>query len=117
MSAAGIDLDFEQGELAEGRVQAAKDRVVRDGVAAAGATRGHAGAAYAVAADAGGNCSAIFLQRSVHESNVSFLDFAAGKLGSQLAMGFIVFRHDDQAAGFLIETVDNARTHFSSDGG
>src|SRR5690242_7595498 len=50
MSASGIDLQFEQTELAEGGIKFLADGVVGDGFAPSAAPGGHAGSAHNVAA-------------------------------------------------------------------
>src|ERR1700690_1561035 len=55
VSAAGVDIYCEKGELAEIGFEAALDDVVGDGFAASAAAGGHADAADGVAADGGGD--------------------------------------------------------------
>ena len=116
MRAAGIDFHFDQRELAKGSVQATDDAVVRDGFAASRAARGHPDAADRVAADRRVDGSAIFLRPAVHQRDISLLHFALGKLLGQLAMRFVVFRYDDQSAGFFVEAVDDARPQLPAHG-
>src|ERR1039457_6553352 len=72
MSPAGINLHFDQRELAKRSIQAPDHVVVRDRVAPSGSPRRHPYAAPPVAADAGRDGSAIFLQPPVHQRNVIF---------------------------------------------
>ena len=62
--------------------------------------RGIVGAAHAIAAD---------------EGEVEFVHIAAGELPGEREMGFIVLRHDEAAAGVLVEPVDNARPRHTTD--
>src|SRR5450755_3739582 len=70
---AGIDLYFNQRELAEGGFKAADDGVVGDSLAPATSARGHADAADRIAADAGGDGRAILFRPTMDQGNVSLL--------------------------------------------
>ncbi len=50
----------------------------------------------------------------MHERNVALLDLAAGKLLGQLAVCDVVLGDDNQAAGFLVQTVHDAGTHLAA---
>lgn len=114
MRSASINLHFDPGELAKNRVESTDYTIVRDGVAPIGSPRGHSNTANAVAADAGGNRSAILLRPAVYQREVGFLDLAAGKLRGQLAVRLVVFRDYDQPAGLFVEAVNDARAHLAA---
>src|SRR4030095_15468684 len=76
VSAPGVDLEFQQRELAVGRVDSAADLVVRDCLAPAEAAGGHAGAAHGVAADSRVNGSPFGFQRAMHKGNIGFLNLS-----------------------------------------
>src|ERR1700676_2492890 len=116
MRPAGIDLHLDQRELAKGRVQPTDYAVVRDRIAPARSSRRHPYAPQPVAADAGRNRPSILLYPSMHQRNISFLDLAPGKLGRQLAMRFIIFRHYDQPAGLFVQPMHNPRSHLPAQG-
>ncbi len=91
VSAAGIDPQFEQRELAKFGIDSPLYRVMRYSFASTLAASCHSRAADAIAADAAGNRPAILFHPSVDERDVGLLHQAPGKLRSQLAMRFVVF--------------------------
>src|SRR5690348_17211185 len=115
MSASSVDFDFDQRELAVGRIDAAGYLVVGDGLAASGVARSHAGAASAIATDARRDGSRVLLDPAVDQRDVFLRDFAARELIGELAMGFVVLGDYDQAAGFLVEAMDDAGAHLAAD--
>src|SRR5438445_6128928 len=112
--APSVNLHFEQCELAKGGIQTAHDTIMGDGLASARQAGGHARAAHPVTADALRNRSPILLEPAVHEGDIGFLDFAASELGSKFAVGVIVLRDHDDAAGLFVEAMDDAGTQVSS---
>src|SRR5579872_6669645 len=95
MGAPGIDLDFDQRELAVGRIDSAKYLVVRDSFTSTGVTRCHADTANAVAANACRDRARLLFYPTVNQGNVLLLYFALGKLLSEFAMRFIILRDDN----------------------
>src|SRR5579872_2426495 len=116
MGAPGIDLDFDQRELAVGGIDPAKYMVVRKRVPSAGMARCHADAANTVTTNGGGDRARVFLHPAVNQGNVFLLYFALGKLLSEFAMRFVILGDDNQPAGFLVETMDDAGAHLSANG-
>src|SRR5579862_4929850 len=114
MGTSGVDPHFDECELAIGRIDSAKNVVVRDSFAAAGLTGRHADAANAVAADAGRDSAGLFLDPSMDQGNVFLFYFSFGELLGEFAMGFVILRDHDEAAGFFIETMNNAWAHLSA---
>ncbi len=106
---ARFDADADQGELAEARVEAANDFVVRDGgTGVFGRAGGHAGAAHRIAADGSGDGSLLALDCALHECDIGLADLTRGKKFGERGVGGVVFGDDDEAAGVLVEAMDNA---------
>ena len=61
--------------------------------------------------------AARFPRDAGHQREINFLHRARGKLPGKIAMGRIVFGHDQAAAGFLVEAMNDARTFFPADAG
>ncbi len=114
MGAAGFDVNFEQAEFTVGSVAAFKHAPVRDSVAAVGAARRHPHAANDVAGDGQVDRAGVFLHPAVHECEVNLAQAAAGKHLAQLAMGAVVLGDDDEAAGSLVEAVNDAGAQVAS---
>src|SRR5581483_2344831 len=117
VSASCINGDVEQGKFPPRRIDTLTNAVMADGFTALEAARGHASATNAVATDGGIDGSGILLEPAVREGNVGLLHLAAGELRGQFAMGDIVFRHDDQTACFLVETVNDDRPESAAHAG
>lgn len=115
--ASGFNAHADEGELAKAGCEAADHFVVRDGVAGVfGWSGGHAGAAEGVAADSGRNGSLLTLDVAVHERNVSLADLARGEEFGEGCVGLVVFGDDDEAAGFLVEAMDDAGAKLAAGG-
>ena len=82
-----------------------------------GAAGGHAGAADEVAGDREGDGGVIFFEVAVDEGEVGFGDLAAGEHLAELAVGAVVFGDEDEAAGLLVEAVDDAGAEVAADVG
>jgi hypothetical protein len=108
VGAAGFDADFDEGEGAVGAGDPFEDVEVGDGGAAVGAAGGHAGAADEVAGDGEGDGDVVFFQVAVEEGEVGLGDLALGEHFAKLAVGAVVFGDEDEAAGLLIEAMDDA---------
>src|SRR5439155_3329001 len=117
VSAAGIDPQFEQRELAKFGIDPPLYRVVRYGFASAGAASCHSRAADAVAADAAGNRAAVLFHPSVDERDVGLLHQPSSELRGQFAMRFVVFGDQNYSACGFVKAMNNARAEFASDGG
>lgn len=87
---------------------------MRDRLASARTPRGHANTPDLIPANARANGSTILLRPSVDECDVGLLYVAARELGSQLAVSFVILGHHDQAAGFFVEAMHNARAQLSA---
>src|SRR5215467_527457 len=114
MGAAGLDLQFEQRKFAVGRIETALNFVVSDRFSTAARARGHAGTVDKVSADGSCNRPFFLLGPAVDQGDVGLLDLPAGELGCELAMGKIVFGHDDETARVLVQPMDNARPRFAT---
>ena len=117
VGAAGFDAVFDQGEGAIGCCQALEDVEVGDGSPSVRAAGGHAGAADEVAGDRKGDGGVVFLEVAVEESEVGLGDLAAGEHLAEFAVGAVVLGDEDEAAGLLVEAVDDARTEVAAGGG
>src|SRR2546426_4965223 len=95
VSAAGIDPQFEQRELAKFGIDSPLHRVMRYSFASTRAASCHSRTADAIAADAAGNRAAVLFNPSVDERDVGLLHLTPGKLHCQLAMRFIVFGYQN----------------------
>lgn len=120
VGATGLDANFDQGEVAvERRVNALENLYVGDGRPYAftvrGAAGGHASAPDEIAADGKPDGDVVFGKATVDESDVGLFKLAPGKHLAELAVGAIVFRDDDDAAGLLVEAMDDARSQIAAD--
>ncbi len=50
----------------------------------------------------------------MHQRNVSFLDLSFGKLLRQLAVGYVILGNNDEAAGLLVQPVNDAGPQFAA---
>ena len=50
----------------------------------------------------------------MHQPEITLADLAARKLLAQFAMHHVVLGHDEQAAGVLVEPVDDSRTQIAA---
>src|SRR6266446_10365217 len=98
MRPASVDLQLEQGELAEPRVDPSFHCVVRDGFAPARSPGGHACPTYAVAADTAVNRAPIQFYPALDQRDIRLLHLPARKLRCQFAVCRIVLCYDDQPA-------------------
>src|SRR5262249_13824105 len=108
VGAASLDVNIDQRELAERRVDASPHLVMRHRGASFAALGGHTCAAYRIAADGGVDGAAVFRRPTVYQGDVPLLHFASGKLQGQLAMDRVVLGYDDQATGFLVEAMNDS---------
>jgi hypothetical protein len=74
----------------------------------------HARAVDIVARDRGGDAAGIGRDRAVDEGQINFFGRAGGELSGQVAMSGVGFGHQQHAAGFAIQPVDDAGTQFSA---
>ena len=109
MSTAGFNAYAHQGELAESGVEATHYFVMRDsGAGVVSGTRGHSGAANGVTTDGGIDRSLLSLDGAVHQCDVGLADLTRGKEIGERGVGGVVLGNDDEAAGVLVEAVDDA---------
>src|SRR5437764_5107443 len=80
VGAPGIDLHFQQTELAIRRFDSLLHRVMRNRLSPGRSSRGHADAPHSIAADARVNGAAILLRPTMDQCDVGFLDLAPGEL-------------------------------------
>ncbi len=80
MSAAGLDADVHQRELAERRRYALANFIMRDGCAASAAAGCHANAPHHIAADLGIDGAAVFRWPAMHQRHVALLHLPPGEL-------------------------------------
>src|SRR5580658_6887264 len=112
--ASGLDVDLQQREPAMSTVDALDDAPVRDGVAAAGASSGHACAAHDVAADGKMDRAFVTLDVAMHERDVDLAQVARGEVLRERAMRDVVLGDDNEPAGLLVETVHDAGTQLTT---
>ncbi len=118
VGAAGLDADLDEGEGAVGGGEALEDGDVRDGGAAVGAAGGHAGAADEVAGDGEVDGDVVLGDVAVDEGEVGLVrPGGAGEHLAELAVGAVVLGDDDEAAGLLVEAVDDAGAEVAADVG
>ena len=120
VGAAGFDADFDEGEGAVGSGDAFEDFDVGDGGAAPSVRRaagGHADAADEVAGDGEVDGGVVFGDVAVDEGDVGFGDLALGEHLAELAVGAVVLGDEDDAAGLLVEAVDDAGAEVAADVG
>ncbi len=75
----------------------------------------HAGAADEIAADGKIDSDRVARDRAMDESEIGLLQLAAGEHLAQLAVGAVVLGNHDDAAGLLVEAMDDAGTKIASD--
>src|SRR5581483_32826 len=114
MSAAGINLHVQQREFPVLRINALADSVMGNSFASALAARGHTGPANAIAADAAGYRPTILLHGSVNQGNIGFVYLATAELSSEFAMCHFILGHNNEAAGFFVEAMNDSRAQFAS---
>ena len=88
-----------------------------DGGATVGASCGHAGAADEVAGNGEIDGGVVFFEVAVEEGDVGLGDLAAGEHLAEFAVGAVVFGDEDEAAGELVEAVDDAGAQVAADVG
>jgi hypothetical protein len=115
VGAAGLDVDLDEGEGAEGSGETLDDMEVGDGGAAVSAASGHAGAADEVAGDGEADGGVVFFDMAVEEGDVSFGDLTAGEHVAEFAVSAVVFGDEDEAAGELVEAMDDAGAEVAAD--
>jgi hypothetical protein len=108
VGAAGFDADFDEREGTVRGGEAFEYVEVGDGGASVLAASGHAGAAEEVAGDGEGDGGRVFFEVAVEEGEVGLGDLALGEHLAELAVGTVVFGDEDEAAGLLVETMDDA---------
>src|SRR5450759_4868641 len=108
VSAAGLDTDIHQRELAKWRGYALANFIMSNRRATSAAAGGHANAPHHIAADLGIDGAAVFSRPAMHQRHVTLLHLAPRELLAQLAMGHVVLGDDDQPAGVLVETVHDS---------
>ena len=112
MGAARVQLRLHQRggiqplEHAPARVRRATGMVVADG---------HAFAMRRMPRNGGTDFTRFTREFAAHDGDVDFFDLPSGKLGGKRHVRFIIFGHDQAAAGFLVEPVDNARARDAAD--
>src|SRR5271165_1935507 len=114
MGAARLDADVQQRELSERRPNALPNLVVSYGCASAMTARRHADAPHCVAGNRCVDGPRIFRGPAMDQRYVTLLHLPAGELLCQLAMRKIILRHNDQAAGFLVQTMHDSRPHLAA---
>src|SRR5690242_181193 len=85
--ASGFNAELQERELSVRGVDPAFDVVMSDGFTATAATGGHPNATNGITTDRCGYGAVVLLDPAVDQSNVGFLDAAAGELVRELAMG------------------------------
>ena len=81
------------------------------------AAGGHAGAADEVAGDGEGDGGVVFFEVAVEEGEVGLGDLALGEHLAEFAVGAVVFGDEDEAAGLLVEAMDDAGAEVAADVG
>src|SRR5207248_3643477 len=114
MGPSGINIEFQQAELAVRCRQTFAHPVVSYRRAAAATPRCHAGTAHLVATDAGIYGAAVLLHPTVDQGDVLLLYLTARKLFCQPPMPDVVLCNHHQAAGFLVEAMNNSGTQFAA---
>ena len=105
VSAAGFDLDIEQGEF----FITLSDIPQRERTATVGGDL-HPQTVVFVAADGSLNSPGVLLERPVDEGNISFINLAIAKLIGQSFLYLLGFGNNDQPRSVFVEAVDYART-------
>jgi len=117
VGAAGFDADLDEGKSSIGGLDALEHSDVGEGGAAIGSAGGHAGAADEVACDRKVDGDVVFGDIAVDESEVGLGDLALGEHVAKLAVGAVVLGYEDDAAGLLVEAVDDAGAEVAADFG
>src|SRR5271165_2016371 len=117
VSASGLDLEFNQRELAVWRIYFSLHGVMGDRLAAAGTARRHSRAPLRMAADGTLNGPAILFWPAVNQGNVGFVHLASAELSGQTLVRFIILCYHHQAAGGPIQAMHNSGTKFATDRG
>jgi hypothetical protein len=87
-----------------------------DGGSTVGTTCGHTGTADEVAGDRKRDGGVVFLQVTMDESDVGLGHLALGEHLAELAVGAVVFGDEDEAAGLLVESMDDAGAEIAAGG-
>ena len=116
MGAAGFDADFDEGEGAVGSGKAFEHVEVGDGGASVCSAGGHTDAADEVAGDREVDGGVVFFEMAVEESDIGFGDLALREHFAEFAVGAVVFGDEDEAAGLLVEAMDDAGAEVSAGG-
>jgi hypothetical protein len=111
----GFDAHFNEAERAIRTCKALKNVNVGDGGAAVGTAGGHAGPADEIACDGEVDGNVVFFEMAVEEGEVDLGDLTTGEHIAELAVGAVVFSDKDEAAGELVEAVDDAWAKISPD--
>ncbi len=118
VGAAGLDADLDEGEGAVGGlVMRSSTLTWETAERPVGAAGGHAGAADEVAGDGEVDGDVVLCEVAVDEGEVGFGDLAAGEHVAELAVGAVVLGDEDDAAGLLVEAVDDAGAEVAADVG
>src|SRR5579871_6372585 len=121
MGAAGLDADLDEGERAVRGGKAFDDFDMGDGgtdtLAISRTAGGHAVATDQIAADREVDGGVVLGDVAVDESDVGLFDVALGEHVAKLAVGGVVFGDEDDAAGLLVEAVDDAGAKVAADAG
>ena len=119
VGAAGLDANFDQRKGPVGGGDAFEDLDVRDGVTDAfgvgGAAGGHASAAHEVATDREVDGDVVLGEAAVNEGDVGLFELATREHLAELAVGAVVLGDDDDAAGLLVEAVDDSGAEFAAE--
>ena len=111
MSATGMQLCFQPG----GRVQTLADFVAGPGFAAGAVGDSHAFAVTGVARDGGADFAGFLRDLLTDVDTVNLFQRAAGELFGQRDVRGVVLGHDQTTAGFLVETMHDARSRHATD--
>ena len=114
VGASGLDAHGDEGEAAEGRLDAAEHAIVADGRAAIVAACRHAGAADGIAGDGGVDRSAFGGDCAVHQRDVGLLHLAAREHVGQFGVGLVVLGDQEETAGLLVQPMHDAGTQRSA---
>src|SRR5258707_12537709 len=112
---AGLDPYFQKGELAVDAVNLLEHLPVRDGFSAIATAAGHTVAPNQITADGSVDRSFGLLHRSMHERNVSLLDFTPGKLQREFAVRLVRLGDNQQSTGFFVQAVNDSRAQLAPD--
>jgi hypothetical protein len=113
MRSPSVNSYFEQRELSVRRVNAALNLVVSDRIASCGTAGCHSVAADTIATYRQVDGSGLFFWPSVDQCPVIFFHFPASELGTEVAVRSVILGYQDQAAGFAIKAMHDARSKLS----